>query len=93
MNLDTIFDQNMREFIEKEKLKIMKKRSQPNQFDEQGEGSQYHGSQYWGSNYQWDQTQAQEDQTQGDQPQGDQNQDFTQYYNYLEGSGNKFPSY
>ena len=85
MNLDTISDPNMSEFLVKEKEKIMQKRAQTNQYEEQGEGYEYYGSQYRASNYQQNQTQedqsqgnqAHEDQTHGDQAQGDQNQDYT----------------
>ena len=96
MNLDTISDPDMREFLVKEKEKIMQKRAQTNQYKEQGEGSEYYGSQYRASNYQRDQAhedQAQEDQANGEQVQGDQNEDFTQYYNLLGGTGNNFPGF
>ena len=39
MNLDNISDPNMREFLVKEKEKIMQKRAQTTQDEEQGEGS------------------------------------------------------
>jgi len=101
MNLDTISDPNMREFLVKEKEKIMQKRAQTNQYEEQGEGSEYYGSQYRASNYQQNQAQkdqsqgnqAHEDQTHGDQAQGDKNQDYTQHYNYLDETGNNVPRY
>ena len=44
MNLDTVSDPNMRVFLEKEKEKIMQKRAQTTQDEEQGGGSEYYGS-------------------------------------------------
>ena len=96
MNLDTVSDPNMRVSLEKEKEKIMQKRAQTAQDEEQWGGSEYYGSQYRASNYQRDQAQedqAQEDQANGEQVQGDQNEDFTQYYNLLGGTGNNFPGF
>jgi len=94
-DLNSISDPSSRAYIENERKRILEKRAQTNQHEEDGEGSQYHGSQYRASHYQespFHGKQVQGEPDQGEDQRSPNNQeDFTQYYNYLSGTGNNFP--
>ncbi|XP_010512216.1 PREDICTED: uncharacterized protein LOC104788193 [Camelina sativa] len=86
-DLNSISDPASRAYIENERRRILGKRAQTNQREEDGEGSQYHGSQYRASHYQEGQSHGK--QVQGDGDQGEDQRspndqdDYTPYYNYL----------
>jgi len=68
----------------------LEQRAQTNQHEEDGEESQYRASHYQKS--QSDGKQIQEEPDQGENQRSPNNrEDFTQYYNYLSGTGNNFP--
>ncbi|AEC06257.1 no-apical-meristem-associated carboxy-terminal domain protein [Arabidopsis thaliana] len=94
-DLNSISDPSSRAYIENERKRILEKRAQTNQHEEDGEGSQYHGSQYRASHYQESPShgkQVQGEPDQGEDQRSPNNQeDFTQYYNYLSGTENIFP--
>ncbi|XP_033134840.1 uncharacterized protein LOC117127925 [Brassica rapa] len=87
--LSSITDPACRMYIENERKRILKKRTQTNQPEEHGEGSQYqnHGSQYQASQVQREQV------TGEDQISPNDLEVSTPYSNYFNGMNNNFPNY
>ena len=88
-DLSSITDPACRMYIENERKRILKKRTQTNQPEEHGEGSQYqnHGSQYQASQVQGEQV------TGEDQISPNDLEVSTPYSNYFNGMNNNFPNY
>ncbi|CAF2058425.1 BnaC06g14620D [Brassica napus] len=88
-DLSSITDPACRMYIENERKRILKKRTQTNQPEEHGEDSQYqnHGSQYQESQVQGEQV------TSEDQISPNDLEVSTPYSNYFNGMNNNFPNY
>ncbi|XP_062104521.1 uncharacterized protein LOC133815729 [Humulus lupulus] len=93
-DLDSISDPEFRQYIQSERRRIYRERARTSEVGEQGEGSQYQRSQYRASQYQG---QSAQDEGQRSQDQGERSknnsQDYSQYFDYLGGTGNNFPHY
>ncbi|XP_062083362.1 uncharacterized protein LOC133789574 [Humulus lupulus] len=94
MDLDFISDPEFRQYIQSEKRRIYREKTRTSEVGEQGEGSQYQRSQYRASRYQGQsaQDEGQRSQDQGERSEND-SQDYSLYFDYLDGTGNNFPHY
>ena len=95
-DLNSISDPEFRQIIQNEKRQIYKRRAQTSKYGEQTEGSKYQGSQYRASQNQGSRFNEAHREGATDEGQGSETNlpgNFSQYFDYLDGTKNDFPNY